>query len=203
MSHVPGAATGGAARRLLRVCSLLVPRADRGRWLEEWESELWNLQHREPLPGLRRRRPGALSLCLGALPHSLWERKEWTLSILLQDVRFAARVLALSPGFTLVAIVTMALGIGANTTIFSMTNATLLRAPEAIDSPERVVQIGRDRPEQGFDNMGYTWFRMFRDRATGLQALAALAAYTPRTLVQGASRSATWARDASPADPVP
>lgn len=46
------------------------------------------------------------------------------------------------------AVLTMAVGIGANTTIFSMTNATLLRAPDAIEAPDQLVQIGRDRPDE-------------------------------------------------------
>ena len=62
----------------------------------------------------------------------------------LQETRLAVRALMKAPGFTLVAIVTLAFGIGANTSIFSLVNAVLLRAPAHIERPEELVAIFSD-----------------------------------------------------------
>ena len=59
----------------------------------------------------------------------------------LQDLRLAVRSLTKAPGFTLVAIVTLAFGIGANTSIFSLVNAVLLRAPAHVERPAELVAI--------------------------------------------------------------
>ena len=64
-----------------------------------------------------------------------------------QDLHFGLRQLRRNPGFTAIAVITLALGIGANTTIFSFINALLLRPPSGIEEPNRLVSVWNRMPD--------------------------------------------------------
>jgi predicted permease len=80
------------------------------------------------------------------------------LETLWSDVRYGVRMMARSPGFTLVAILTLALGIGANTAIFSVVNGVLLN-PLPFPHPEELVSLSESKPNFATGSISYLNFR--------------------------------------------
>ena len=89
------------------------------------------------------------------------------------DLRIGARLLRRTPGFTTIAALTLALGIGANTTIFSVVNALLFRPMAGITRPDELVLIGRTQAGQGFDTFSYPDYLDYRNQATRLTGVGA------------------------------
>src|SRR5213594_3650045 len=83
-----------------------------------------------------------------------------------QDVRYAVRLLRRNPLFALTAALSLAIGIGANTTIFTIANALLFKPPAGVIEPDRLVDVGRSQNGQGFDNGSYPNFLDTRARNT-------------------------------------
>ena len=96
------------------------------------------------------------------------------LDTLRQDARYAGRALARSPLFTLTAVASLAIGIGATTAIVTLANTFLLRTPPGIRAAERVVTIGRTQEGRGFDNFSYPDFADYRAGAKSFAGMAAL-----------------------------
>ena len=81
-----------------------------------------------------------------------------------QDVKFAVRLLRQSPLFTLTASLSLAIGIGANATIFGVASAMLLRPMPGLADSERLMDIGRTQEGDGFDTVSYPNYRDFKER---------------------------------------
>ncbi len=154
---------------LITVIGVIVPRRLRADWRQEWEAELryrerllaeWDrLDWRNKLELLRR---GASAfwdaLCLQP---ERWEDE------MIQDLRYGARMLLKNRGFTLVVALSLALGIGANTTVFSLLDAVLLKTLP-VKEPERLVLFRLLSEDKSIFNSG-TWdVDGGRDQATGL-----------------------------------
>jgi predicted permease len=87
---------------------------------------------------------------------------------LLQDLRYGLRTLTRTPGFTLIAVTVLALGIGVNATVFSLANAFFLR-PLPVNDPDGVVRVYANR----FSNVRRSLYHELRDRNSTLDGLAA------------------------------
>src|SRR5262249_23437293 len=94
------------------------------------------------------------------------------MQMLLQDLRYGARMLLKKTGGALIAALTLSLGIGANTAIFTVVNAVLLR-PLAYGEPERIVRLAPDWPNVGFLNASEPKFIFWRDHSRTFDSVAA------------------------------
>src|ERR1051325_2231756 len=119
---------------------------------------------------------------------------------LLQDVKFGCRALAKNPGFTAVAVLALALGVGANTSIFSVVNATLLN-PLPFPEEGQLLRLGEDARGQGATGRGSFSFPEFKDVPAQTQTLSHVAAFVNAGAVltgDGLEQERVYGADVSP-----
>jgi predicted permease len=177
---------------LIRFIGVIVPRRFRARFRQEWEAEL---EYREVLLARwdrldRRNKLELLWRSLGAFWDALWLQPRRLEEDMFQDLRFGLRMLRKHPGFTAVAALTLALGIGANTALFTIFNAVALR-PLPVKDPDRIVKVYRKelgnygRGVSGSRSMlSYPEYIGHRDNA---QVFSGLAAYADAPLTMDAA----------------
>jgi predicted permease len=97
---------------------------------------------------------------------------------LLQDLRYGLRMLGRNPGFAVVAVITLALGIGVNTVVFSVVNALLLRPLPLVEEPQRLVVMFTGE----FDSVNVSSYMDYGDFAERNRSLSGFAAYKARAV---------------------
>jgi putative ABC transport system permease protein len=160
---------------LIRIIGVIVPRRLRCDWRQEWEAELryremllaeWdNLNWRTKLDLLRR--------CIGVFWDALLLQPRRLEDEMFQDLRFGVRMLLKSPGFTSIAILTLALGVGANTAIFSVVNALMLR-PLPYPDPERLLWVEEASQTRNSQPAWGGHFLEWQEQSQTLESIAAI-----------------------------
>lgn len=138
----------------LRMLAPLVPASRRRDWLEEWQAELASRTD------MTRRSNGRTTSgwhlardASGALLDALWLAYEpWRPDPMLEDLRHAWRTLTRHPAFTVVAVLTLAIGIGVTTAIMAAVDVVLLR-PLPYPQPDRLVALWESNPERGWERV--------------------------------------------------
>ena len=179
--------TVALCRLVVHAASLLVPGGRRAEWRAEWDGELHEQWRRARVSGASnnsnhpnaRARTHLIRSALGALPHAVAELgQEWSPSIVANEVRNAARFLGRNPGYSLTTALLISLGVGANTTVFTLVNAVMLRSPRGIADPAGLAQVGRGGTDaRDFDSWSYPLFLELRARNSAFTDLAAYATH--------------------------
>jgi hypothetical protein len=149
---------------LIAALGVIVPRRLRGDWRQEWEAEL---RYREMLLAEWDRLDGRHKLELlrrscGAFADALWLQPRRLEDEMFQDLRFGARMLLKHKSFTVITLLSLAVGIGANTAIFSLANAVLFPTPAVADAKSVVSIFGDGRDSFA---VSYPDYRDYRERS--------------------------------------
>lgn len=147
----------GVARRILDLAGLLVPADQRGEWRRQWEGDLAHTSSGGGQP---------VRFALGAFSHAYSLR--WRRGAprgLLGEIRYSLRTLRRRPAFVLLTTLTLALGIGAATAVFSLAEATLFRSGPFEDA-HQLVRIFSSNPSEGMKqfNVSFPDFTDFAGR---------------------------------------
>src|SRR5580765_3882023 len=161
---------------LIQFIGVIVPRRLRADWRQEWEAELrcreqllaeWDKLNWKTKLDLLRRSLGAFWDALLLQPHRFEDE-------MFQDLRYGVRMLLKQPGFTLIAVFTLALGIGVNTALFTVFDAFVLK-PLPLKDPDSIVNLsGYNREGERNRLFSYLDYVDYRDRNTALVGLVAI-----------------------------
>ena len=162
--------------RFITFVGVIVPKRLRTDWQQEWTAELG---YREALLAEwdqlnRRTKLDLLWHSFGALIDALWlQPRRWE-DEMFQDLRFGMRMLRKHKSFTIVAILSLALGIGANTAIFSVVNSVLLRELP-FKNPDQLVSVASRRTDRDDAPFTVPDFLDYRNQNQSLDQIAAFA----------------------------
>ena len=169
---------------LIRLIGVIVPQRLRADWRQEWEAELhyreeqlaeWNqLDWHNRLDLIRR--------SLTAFWDAVFLAPRRAEDEIVQDVRFALRHLIKNPVFTCVAVISLALGIGANTAIFSLVDAVMVKMLP-VKNPEQLVALDSFNPRGEQRDFSYPMFKDLRERSASFTGIFAASDGTSRMAI--------------------
>ena len=163
---------------LIRALAIVVPASRRRPWIEQWRGELWHyaLWLEREQHGPFARIVYLLARASGAVPHALQLRVfHWSPGMILQDLKFAWRMFVRRPAFTGVAVLILALGIGANTTIFTWMQGLLFSPLAGVERQDRLLVINGTSASR--DNLSVSYPNYLDLRAARPDGVADLAAF--------------------------
>src|ERR1044072_5862071 len=114
---------------------------------------------------------------------------------MMKDIRYAIRSLLKRPGFAAIAVITLALGIGANTAIFSLVNTVLLRSLP-VERPGEIVSVAVRGKDDSFSAFSYPNYKDYRDHNDVLSALLVYR-FWPLSLSRGGVNERIWGFEVS------